>query len=84
MRPFFTFSSSSFGFFLSNESGVFFFLPFPFLVPFTGKSSGLISEFEANGGRRMESRQDVGGGGGSEKQTNLGHEFYMKVAKKTQ
>lgn len=86
MRPVYTFSSSSFGFFLSNESGVFFFsfLPFPFLVPFTGKSSGLISEFEANGGRRMESRQDVGGGGGSGKQKNLGHEFFMKVAKKTQ
>lgn len=42
-----TFSSSSFGFFFSAGSAIFFFsfLPLPLLLPFTGESSVLISEY---------------------------------------
>lgn len=40
-----TFSSSSFGFFFSVVSAVFFFLPFPLLLPFTREWLVLISKY---------------------------------------
>lgn len=73
-----TFSSSSFGFLLSNASIDFFlsFFPFPRLVPFTGKSSGLISEYRL--ALRTEWREGERGDEGAE---HSRHEFHMKVAR---